>query len=489
MGVVPAFTSITGTGNAGMVAYYRAPGCDEVTIADVLPILSKIDYYEDEYVIGEMLIWDTGSQSAEPNNCAMVRVIVYNDGWICAWFDKTTQNQLALSSATYVSAQILSGWGTSLEYENRYNSYQLKITGTDDPSIPIDTIFTIRNTDHVNGRIQIHDNQATGYAFHSGYTYDTEIYTSNGNMLWWGYQVGSNDIVPTNNTNRLYRAIYQIWEQAKTSSNSTNWSPTNASLVYMYDSQTDVYTNETTDFNDVGADDCQVLPTAEVINDAFYIGLSNKFSGITITMGTPGVGSAVTWEYWDGSTWSTLLVVDGSVGFTSTGELTFDPPDDWATTYVNSNSYYWVRARVTTASYTTTPLLTQGQLYSQNSIGYTESELGVYNYEFTSANYCMIAGVGTEFYANRYWYYTILPSKTIYTSDLNIGVNAPLSNYLGYTYLNGIKIHVGYSSGKGYININLTDIDYSPGIQNCIRDYENITYGAFIRTAVVVLVS
>ncbi len=54
MAVVSAFGILNGTQRAGMTAYYIADGCDSVTISDVLPILSKIDYYEDEYVIGEM---------------------------------------------------------------------------------------------------------------------------------------------------------------------------------------------------------------------------------------------------------------------------------------------------------------------------------------------------------------------------------------------------------------------------------------------------
>ena len=461
-----------------MVAYYRAPGCDSVTIADVLPILSKINYYEDEYVIGEMLIWDTGSQSPEPNNCAMVRVIIYNDGWICAWFDKTTQNQVGIGGAQYVNSTTLSGWGSTFEYEDRFNGCQLKITSSTDPECPTGTIFNIRNTDHNNGQITVHnDRSSNDYHFNTGYSYDADIYMTNGNLIWWGHYSSSIGY-PSNLSNRLYRAIYELWVSIRTSSNSTNWSPANASLVYMYDSQTAVYTNETTDFNDIGVDDCQVLPIDEVINDTFYIGSSNKFNGVTITMGIPGIGSGITWEYWNGSAWTSLSCIDGSSGFTTGGELTFDPPDSWSKVIVNGNDYYWIRARVTTASYSTTPILTQGQLYLQNNIGYLETELGVYNYEFTGANYVLLCGIcasGGIGIINSYFYNTVLPGKTIYDHEMNFGfhyTDTVHSTSQGKKfYLNGNLIYTypvissSYYS-YGYIIKNITTIDYSPGIQN-----------------------
>jgi hypothetical protein len=461
-----------------MTAYYRAPGCDSVTIADVLPILSKITHYADEYVIGEMLIWDSGSQSVEPNNCAMVRVIVYNDGWICAWFDETTQNQISLGGAQYVDAQTLSGWGSTLEYEDRYNGCILKITASTDPDCPVDTVFGIRDTDDVNGRIQVFNNTANSEHFNSGYSYSADIYMSNGNLVWWG-RTSYGTSSPTNLSNRLYRAIYQIWVVTKDSSNSTNWTAGNASLVYMYDSQLDTYTNETTDFNDVGVGDCQVFPLSEVINDAFYIGSSSKFNGVTITMGTPGIGSGITWEYWDGSAWVTLTTVDGTSGFTSTGELTFNPPDDWDLTLVNSQSYYWIRARITTASYTTTPLLTQGQLYDQDSISYIDTDLGVYNYEFTGANYLLLCGAtnnaGNGLTTTKYCYTTVLPGKTTYDAAITV---THYDKYTGYAqvYINGVYLFYDSTSTNnvpGFIPISTMDYIYTSGIQNVayLRNY------------------
>ena len=493
MAVVSAFGILNGTQNAGMTAYYRAPDCNSVTIADVLPILSKIDYYEDEYVIGEMLIWDSGSQSGGADNCAMVRVIVYNDGWICAWFDKTDQNQIALGGAQYVSATTLSGWGASLGYEDKYNNCILKITSSIDPNCPVNAVFPIQNTDQVNGRITVYTNQASSYTFHTGFSYGCDIYMSNGNIGWYG-RTSSGTAYPPNESNRLYRAIYQMWYKIKDSSNSSNYIVGNASLVYMYDNDVDTYTNETTDFNDGGVGDCQVFPTTEEINDAFYIGNADKFSGVSITMGTPGVGTGVTWEYWDGSAWSTLSTTDGTAGFTATGELTFDPPDDWAKTIVVASSYYWIRARVTTASYTTTPLLTQGQLYEQVDLIYTDIELGLYNFEFTGANYLLLcgkySGVGTGMTVYSYFYTTVLSGKTIYDIHLHCGRSERYSGYGQFTINGVLMYYLSSTHSNGFPVFDISDQAYAAGTQNVcyVRTYGSNHLNEYSRSQAMIIV-
>lgn len=473
MVVVSAFGTLNGTQNAGMCAYYRAVGCDSMTIADALPLLSKIDYYENEYIIGEMLIWDAGEVTDIYNNCVMVRVIIYNDGWICAWFDKITQSQLAVGGAQYIDDYTLEGWGSTFEYENRYNGCFLKITSSTDPDCPVGTVLCIKYTDYINGRIIIHDNLVAIGTFNSGYSYGADIYMNNGNLVWWG-RGASVSGQPPYNSNRLYRAIHEIWEGTKYSSNSSNWSPGNATLVYMYDSQTDIYTNETTDFNDTDLDDCQVLPSNEVINDAFYIGHSDKTNGITITMGTPGVGGTVVWEYWDGLAWSTLTCVDGSSGFTATGELTFNPPDDWTETLIETNNYFWIRARVVAASYTVTPLLSQGQLYYQLDNSYNDLEFGIYDFEYTSANYCLISGmideVGSNASHSKYCYTTVLPGKTIHDHTMSV---SQYEKQYGYSqvYFNGNYIYYHTDRTHGFVIYDLEDYRYDPGIQNVIKSY------------------
>lgn len=132
-----------------------------------------------------------------------------------------------------------------------------------------------------------------------------------------------------------------------------------------------VFTDETTDANDPGANDVALLPASPATNDAFYIGSSVRFDRISIDLTTVGVGTwTITWEFWNGSSWSTITDIDGNtthttgIGAFKTGELqtfAFDAPSSWATTTINSQGpFFYVRARVSAfTSITTQPLATR----------------------------------------------------------------------------------------------------------------------------------
>jgi len=144
-----------------------------------------------------------------------------------------------------------------------------------------------------------------------------------------------------------------------------------AAVTYAASDDGGVFAAETTDINDVGAADVTLLPATEAVNDAFYFGGASKFAGIKITLSTAGVGDTVVFEYYNGRTWVNLATAhnlqDDSTGFTagtSTYFITWDVPTDWATVAVNSQTNYYVRARVTAASYTTIPVATQAWLLS-----------------------------------------------------------------------------------------------------------------------------
>ena len=125
------------------------------------------------------------------------------------------------------------------------------------------------------------------------------------------------------------------------------------------------FTNEDAAAANATANDMTLLPAVEVVGDIYYFGATGKFCGVLLNIGTPGVGSAITWEYYNGSSWATLTLSDQSVGFTAAaGEklITFDPPSTWAATTINAVSAFWVRARCSTASFTTQPLGTQAWL-------------------------------------------------------------------------------------------------------------------------------
>ena len=123
------------------------------------------------------------------------------------------------------------------------------------------------------------------------------------------------------------------------------------------------FTDETAANNEATADDITLMPATEVINDAYYWGQRYPFGRLRLTIGTAGVGTAITWEYYNGSAWASIPgISDATTGFTagtSTYNVGFTPPANWARTTVDGKDAYWIRARVSTASFTTVPTGTQ----------------------------------------------------------------------------------------------------------------------------------
>jgi hypothetical protein len=126
------------------------------------------------------------------------------------------------------------------------------------------------------------------------------------------------------------------------------------------------YIDQTTEAADSVVGD--VTPTSAlitVINDAFYFGYSATFTEVYFVCSTAGTGgtSASTWEYWNGSAWTTLsTTTDTTTNWRlSTGNqsMTFTAPGGWTSYTVNGSDLYWIRSRVTTGgTFTAKPLLT-----------------------------------------------------------------------------------------------------------------------------------
>jgi hypothetical protein len=136
-----------------------------------------------------------------------------------------------------------------------------------------------------------------------------------------------------------------------------------------------VVVDETVATNNGAANDMTLLPATPTTNDAYDFVYNSaalgaqSFGGITINIGTSGVGVwTVTWEYLasDG-TWKALAgVVDGTVGFTAaTGNqtVTWTIPQDWVSATAYGKTGCHVRARVSAyTSIVTQPLGTQAWL-------------------------------------------------------------------------------------------------------------------------------
>jgi hypothetical protein len=122
-----------------------------------------------------------------------------------------------------------------------------------------------------------------------------------------------------------------------------------------------VFTDYTTQAQGGATSDVVLLPAVPVTNDAFYLGFDIPAGMSTIDIDVAGVGSwAVTWEYYDGSSWVSLSDVDDRTSaFSILGRniTTWTVPTDWTQTTIVSIEAYWVRARVSSfTSITTQPI-------------------------------------------------------------------------------------------------------------------------------------
>lgn len=85
---------------------------------------------------------------------------------------------------------------------------------------------------------------------------------------------------------------------------------------------------------------------------AVYCGLGDVFTVVNVLMSTKGEYSDLIGEYWNGTAWATLTLVDGTDKLTNiktNDSITWAAPADWApytiSGGVDSRSRYWVRFR------------------------------------------------------------------------------------------------------------------------------------------------
>lgn len=90
-----------------------------------------------------------------------------------------------------------------------------------------------------------------------------------------------------------------------------------------------------------------------VNNDEVYWGFRDEWTGLSYVSGGLGDNSNDNWEYYDGTTWSTLTMGGSEAGLASASKWegshvrTFSPPGDWAMTTVNASaSMFFIRLRL-----------------------------------------------------------------------------------------------------------------------------------------------
>ncbi|RLB64979.1 MAG: hypothetical protein DRH04_10955, partial [Deltaproteobacteria bacterium] len=228
------------------------------------------------------------------------------------------------------------------------------------------------------------------------------------------------------------RTLAEVYEYMKYITSRPNY---NIDYAYFYNADTDSYTDESTDINEATVDDVLLPPQQTTTEgDAIYFGSDYKFSKVRINVSTAGSYSDVTivWEYWDGSTWATLTVTDGTNGFTTSGtnEVSFTPPSDWAKTSVNGQSAYWIRARATfgaSPSITTAPLGAQMWLwFNYNGSGIIGVSPNVYSDEPLSGVVRIVMG-GTE---HRYEYSTFETDRFVLKAGVTLSQDYSEGTYV-----------------------------------------------------------
>ena len=107
----------------------------------------------------------------------------------------------------------------------------------------------------------------------------------------------------------------------------------------------------------------QLFPDTEVVGDAVYFGKATKFGAMAIDMAATNQtysADGLTWEYYNGSGWSSFTpydetdatAQDGNRSFGQDGNIFLDVGNDWVPTTIDSQLAFWVRARVTAATIT-----------------------------------------------------------------------------------------------------------------------------------------
>lgn len=98
--------------------------------------------------------------------------------------------------------------------------------------------------------------------------------------------------------------------------------------------------------------------------DTLYLGMADKFNFIHVILSTSGAGGALSWQYYDGSSWVSFTPASGATNLTSSEEdiLLWDDlssvPGPWQMVTVNGATLFFVRAVVSSA-YSTAPVGSQ----------------------------------------------------------------------------------------------------------------------------------
>ncbi len=194
---------------------------------------------------------------------------------------------------------------------------------------------------------------------------------------------------------------------------------------------------KTGDANDAGTNDVVI---GQNLNDALYLGFEQKFDGLSIDVGTAATGGKYTVEYYNGSSWATLVsettanIQNGSSGVFSLGwtsssawnkttlAINFNEETGSAETSAN---LYWVRLRVSSA-YSSAARADQMGILQYNVVFDIDNQLGssvtpsASDISFSSSSGDVTVYSSKDMSSGRYGYALYSPTSTTYTYTINV---------------------------------------------------------------------
>ena len=238
---------------------------------------------------------------------------------------------------------------------------------------------------------------------------------------------------------------------------------TEISLLYSFDTSESTYTDNTTEANSVRGTPFYAFAETVEVGDCLYVGSSYRFTGLDIQLSTSGVGGVLVWEYYNGSSWSSLSVTESDTGaddLNASGNIYWTLPSDWQETSVNSSGdYYWIRARVSTA-HSTSPKLNNIFFRNNNVIG---DELSGYEYQWRSTGRFIVTGktLGDNFQYLEVNYKAGASATPTAVENLstNLAAQQIILNLMTASYNDVTRERLGdeeYATGEQYIHLKTT---------------------------------
>jgi len=263
-----------------------------------------------------------------------------------------------IGNATTLAVQNMYEWG---KYLTRRGNTTALVTGGQEGQF------------YVGSELQIEYDTQTGGAFSEGDLIYDQTTEATGIVVADHDDGGDGDLII-----RTLRGTFTAGNVLSDSPDPTQTvGSSGPGYVYTVEDTTFTITDESVDAGSAGGGDVPVFPATEQANDYIAVGAVKPFARVIFDISTQGVDGGTLdalWEYWNGSSWTTLEGAtgfsDGTSDFTATTgnkNLDFYPPVDWrprglSDSTVNTPTLYFIRCRLVTADYSTNPVVQQVQI-------------------------------------------------------------------------------------------------------------------------------